>query len=266
MSDAASPSTDLPPPRRSRVDRALRWVWLIIGIILLALLVTGAGFLAIDALSGLTASPPSADSSAKASDSAGRPQPLRYDPPVPIRGTATRLVLVRRGTGYAYTTTVSSGPRAAEGTVVNAVFLDADGGARLLVDRPAFFRRVAFPGGGARAEAQADSARPLKWIVYEAALADTNGDGRVDDRDRRTLYVSDLDGRGMRAVLPAGFELRDWAGQPDGSVVATALPLDSASGGAMPQRAFVLDPAGTVRPYTVLDSAVARAAAVAGNR
>lgn len=261
MSDPAPP-----PPPRSRVDRALRWVWLINGVVVLALLAVGAGFLAFDAISGLTASPRPADSVPKPGDAPARPQPLRYDPPAPIRGTPTRIVLVRRGTGYAYTTTASAGPRAAEGTVINAVFLDPDGGARLLLERPAFFRRITWPGGGARAEAQGDSARPLKWIVYEAALEDTNDDGRVDDRDRRTLYVSGLDGRGMRAVLPAGFELRDWSGEPDGSIVATALPLDSAAAGPMPQRAFVLDPAGAVRPYASLDSAVARAAAAAGKR
>jgi hypothetical protein len=66
-------------------------------------------------------------------------------------------------------------------------------------------------------------------------------------------------------VLPEGHELRDWAGQADGSLVATGLELAPAPGGRMRQRAFVLDPAGAVRPYAALDSVVAEAGRIVGS-
>jgi len=243
----------------TRVDRVLRWVWLINGVLLLALLVFAGGFVAIGALANLGGRSP-APSSAAGRDSARAAEaggPIRYDTPVPVRGTATRVVLIRRGTGYAYSSTASSIPAGGEGAVVNVVFLDASG-ARLLLDRPGFIRRVRFPGR--EPEAPGDGA--LRWIVYEMALQDTDANSTVDDRDRRSLYVTDLGGRGLRRVLPEGFELREWAGQPDGSVVATGLEL--APGGRMRQRAFVLDPAGAVRPYAALDSAATQAGRIVG--
>jgi hypothetical protein len=246
----------------SRVDRVLRWVWLINGVLLLALLVFGAGFVAIGALSGLGGGSPASQPS-KSADSSATPDgggEIRYDPPVPVRGNGVRVVLIRRGTGYTYSSTASSAPAGGEGAVVNVAFLDA-AGARLLLSGPGFIRRVRFPGHDP-AEAAGDSA--LRWMVYEMALKDTNADGAVDDRDRRSLYVTDLGGRGLRQVLPDGYELREWAGQPDGSLVATGLELAPAAGGRMRQRAFVLDPAGAMRPYAALDSVAAEAARIAG--
>jgi hypothetical protein len=247
----------------TRVDRVLRWVWLINGVLLLALLVIAGGFVAIGALSGLGGGSPAASRPERA-DSARRTAadgPIRYDPPVPVRGTGTRVVLIRRGTGYTYSSTASSTSTGGEGAVVNVAFLEG-GGARLLLDRPGFIRRVRFPGHDP-AEAAGDSA--LRWIVYEMALRDSNADGTVDDRDRRSLYVTDLGGRGLRRVLPEGYELREWAGEPDGSLVATGLELAPAPGGRMRQRAFVLDPAGAVRPYAALDSVAAQAGRIVGS-
>lgn len=244
----------------TRVDRMLRWVWLINGIVLLGLLVAGGVFVLIGALAGMGGGGAAPGPEARA-DSSGAEQapPLRYDPPVAIRGSQARLVVIRRGTGYTYRN-MSSSARGPEAPAVNVAFLDA-AGARLLLDRPAYIAHLRYPGQAA-ADARGDTPR---WIVYEAALADTNGDGRVDSRDRRSLYVSGVDGRGFRRVLPEGYELRDWAGEPDGSLVATAVQLQPGSA-AMPERAFVLDAAGAVRPYAALDSAVAAAGAIAGKR
>jgi hypothetical protein len=234
-------------------------VWLINGVLLLALLVFGAAFVAIGALSGLGGGgPASAPAKTAADTSAAEGAPIRYDPPVPVRGSTVRVVLLRRGTGYTYSSTASStSVTGGEGAVVNVALLDR-GGAWLLLKRPGFIRRVRFPGNDST-----EGEGALRWIVYEMALADTNGDRAVDDRDRRSLYVTDLTGRGMRRVLPEGYELRDWAGQPDGSLVATGLEL-SAGGGRLRQRAFVLDPAGTVRPYAALDSVAVEAERIAG--
>jgi hypothetical protein len=248
----------------TRVDRVLRWVWLINGVLLLALLVFGAGFVAIGALSGRGGGSPASSALDKGADSVRTAEAgglIRYDPPVPVRGRATRVVLIRRGTGYTYSSTASSTSSGGEGAVVNVAFLEG-GGAWLLLDRPGFIRRVRFPGHDP-AEAAGDSA--LRWIVYEMALQDSNADSTVDDRDRRSLYVTDLDGRGLRRVLPEGTELREWAGQPDGSLVATGLELAPAAGGRMRQRAFVLDPEGAVRPYAALDSVAAEAGRIVGS-
>lgn len=231
----------------SRVDRVLRWVWLINGVLLLALLVGTAVFVAIGALSGLGGSSsaislPVADSLGGANEAA-----IRYDLPVAVRGSDTRIVLVRRGSGYTYSSTSSSAPAGGEGAVVNVAFLDASG-ARLLLDRPGFIRRVRFPVRDAAAPGDST----LRWIVFEIALADANGDREVDDEDRRSLYLTDLNGRGLRQVLADGYELRDWAAQPDGSLLVTGL--ERAGGARMRQRAFVIDGAGEARPFAALDS------------
>jgi hypothetical protein len=234
----------------SRLDRVLRWVWLVIGIVLLVGLVASLVFVAGDMLGGGGGSAARADSAK--TDSAGAAkgaEPLRYDPPDAVRGSATRIVLIRRGSGYTYRSTASSAPASGEAPAVNVAFLDGDA-ARLLLDRPAYIRRVVYPGA-ARA-AQGDS---LRWIVYEMALDDSDRSGTIDELDRRSLYASTLDGRGLRRVTPPGYELRDWAALPDGSIVATAVQL-AADGGAMPERAFVLDAAGAVRPYAALDAIV----------
>jgi hypothetical protein len=248
----------------ARVDRLLRWVWLINGVLLLAMLVLGGGGVLIAFLmdmGGGTQTVPAAAAGRGADHGARDAEPVRYDPPIPVRGTDVRVVLVRRGSGYAYTNEYSSSGRG-EAAIVNVAFLDA-GGVRLLLDRPAYIRRVAFPG---HEDGEfGDSTRRLRSFVYEMAPKDTNGDGALGDSDRRSLYVSGLDGRGLRQVLPDGYELRDWSPQPDGSILATALLLaPGADGRRMPERAFIVDPAGAVRPYAQLDSAMDRAGTIIG--
>jgi hypothetical protein len=242
----------------SRVDRVLRWVWLINGVLLLALLVGTAVFVAIGALSGLGGSAASIPLSVPDSAGGAGESAIRYDLPVAVRGSDTRIVLVRRGSGYTYSSTSSSAPAGGEGAVVNVAFVDAPG-ARLLLDRPGFIRRVRFPS---RDAAASDST--LRWMVFEMALADTNGDGEVDDEDRRSLYLTGLDGRGLRQVLADGFELRDWAAQPDGSLLVTAL--ERAGGARMRQRAFVVDGNGAVRSFSALDSIAEAAGRITGTR
>lgn len=246
----------------TRLDRTLRWVWLINGICLLLLLVGGGIALLVAVLSGLGGGGDSAGTPSRAAATAKRDgaAPLRYDPPLRVRGSDTRIVVVRRGTGYTYRNTSASGARAAEAPAVNVVFLDRNGGARLLLDRPGYISELRYPGDAGEA-AGGDT---LRWIVLEAALEDSNGDHAVDERDRRSLYVAGLDGRGMRRVLPPGFELRDWAAEPGGGLVVTAVELRPGAG-PMPERAFVVDPSGGVRPYAALDSAVAEAGRISGN-
>jgi hypothetical protein len=245
----------------TRVDRVLRWVWLINGVLLLTLLLFGAGFILVGALAGRSGGTTPSTAGGDSTRAPRASEAIRYDPPQQVRGGSSRLVLIRRGSGYSYSSTASAASAGGEGAVVNVAFLDG-AGARLLLDRPAFVRRVRFPGDEA---AQPGAGTDLRWIVYEMALRDSNGDRAVDDRDRRGLYVTDLEGRTLRRVLPEGFELRDWAAQADGSLLVTGLDLGAADG-SLRQRAFVLDREGTVRAYAALDSVAAMAGRISGGR
>lgn len=241
----------------TRLDRMLRWVWLIIGVLLLTIIVGSLIFVASEAISSRGGGPsaPDSTSSSLEADSGKVGTPLRYDPPEAIGGSAARIVMVRRGSGYTYRSTASPVPASGEAPAVNVAFLEGEG-ARLLLNGPAYIRRVAFPGSPRVAPGDT-----LRWIVYEMALEDSNGNGRMDESDRRSLYVTDLQGRGLRRVLPPGYELRDWAPQPGGSLIVTGVQL-AQDADAMVQRAFVVDAAGAVRPYAALDSVIDAAARI----
>jgi len=242
------------------VQQLLRWVWLIVGLLLLVLLISAVVFVARESLGGHGGATSAADSvrrDSTARETAARQ--LRYDLPQPVAGGAVRVVLVRSGSGYADDSEYSRSSRG-DGAIVNVAFLEG-GGARLLLDRPARIRRVAFPGASTSRDGGAAREDSLRWMVYEMALDDTDGNGRIDELDSRTLYVSGLDGRGLRRVLPRGFEVREWAVQPGGSLVVTALQLGKGKE-PLRQRAFVLDAAGAVRPYAALDSVVDVAAGI----
>lgn len=235
----------------TRLDRVLRWVWLIIGVLLLIGIVSSLVFVASEAIRSGGGGSVASDSAAASvdADSGKADTPLRYDSPEAIRGSAVRIVMIRRGSGYTYRSTASSAPASGEAPAVNVAFLEGDG-ARLLLSQPAYIRRVAFPGSP-----RAAGGDTLRWIVYEMALEDSNGNGRMDESDRRSLYVSDLQGHGLRRVLPPGYELRDWAPQPGGTLIVTGVQL-AQDAGAMVQRAFVVDAAGAVRPHAALDSVI----------
>ncbi|HYH81101.1 MAG TPA: hypothetical protein VEX86_14965 [Longimicrobium sp.] len=259
------------PPRPDageppRLQSVLRWVWLIIGLLLLVLLISAIVFVAKEAMGGRGGGASESDSARTATaERRAAADPLRYEPPVPVAGTGTRIVLIRRGSGYGYPLGYSSRSSEALGSTVNVAFLEGDG-ARLLLDRPAYIRRVTFPGSAGvgrdpGAGPRTGDEEALRWIVYEMALEDGDGNRRIDELDPRSLYVSGLDGRGLRRVLPAGYELLDWAPQPGGSLLATAVQLASGKK-PMPERAFVLDAGGAVRPYAALDSLVDAAAVI----
>ena len=251
------PPADARPPM-TRLQLALRWVWLIIGVLLLVLLLWAVVFMLRESAGGGDGAASAADSTRGASERAKKVEPLRYGTPEAITGSATRIVLIRRGSGYTYSSRAFSSPSSGEAPMVNVAFLEGSGG-RLLLDRVAYISEVAFPGSASgRGVAEGDS---LRWIVYEMAVEDGDGNGRVDESDPRSLYVTDLGGRGLRRVLPPGLELRDWAAQPGGSLVATAVQL-TRDADRMPERAFVLDASGTVRPYAALDSVVDAAARI----
>src|ERR1700754_4602353 len=98
------------PGRRgplTRLQLALRWVWLAIGVVLLVLLLWVVVFMVRESAGG-GGGAISADSARKDSARAARVEPLRYDLPDTIHGSATRIVQIRRGTGYRYSSRAES--------------------------------------------------------------------------------------------------------------------------------------------------------------
>jgi hypothetical protein len=254
----------------SRVERLLRWVWLVNGVLLLALLVLGVLFVAGAWIVDLTVGGDDAVSVAPKRDAAAeeRPTALRYGPPEPVRGTATRIVLIRRGQEGRSAASYGSGSGSArsDGPIVNVGFVDAGGG-RLLLDRPAYVSEVRWPGTALRPSGEASDSL-LRWVVYRMALEDGNGDGRLDHRDPGALYVSALDGSGLRRVLPDGYGVHDWEVREDGSLYVSALQAPAGGRGGdeerLPQRAFLVGADGQARPYAAVDSLAVAAARVLG--
>lgn len=256
-----------------RTDRWLKRIWLVNGIVLLALPVVGlaaAAFTMLGNWRGDRAVAVAATAPDEGAATADRVRAVRFDVPVDVRGTATRLVLVRNGASYLAGSddypSSGSGKSQREGPIVNVAFLPADGAAgRLLLDRPAYLSDVSWPG---EPYDRADSLQT--WISYEVALEDTNGDGSLDDEDRKELYVSDLEGHALRRVLPAGWRLEDYESLGDGrTLVVTALaapkPGEQWDERRALERAFRYDvPAGRIESFAALDSLVVEAGRLLG--
>jgi hypothetical protein len=187
---------------------------------------------------------------------------VRYGVPRPIRGTATRIVMVGYGTGHTYGPGLSGeyGDEGRPGAEVNVMFLDA-AGARLLLDRPAFIHRVSYPQPDP--EPGMDPSAGRAWISYVLALDDTNGNGRLDERDASALYVTDRDGRNLRPVLRPPLRYKEHDGLDAGRILVYALEPPAGAEveeDRMRQRAFIYDVASArLSPYAALDSAAARA-------
>lgn len=248
------------------VDRLLRWVWLINGILLLGMLALAVVFVAGAWITDRVAGDPGVRVAPRRAAGEERPRAVRYVSPSAIRGTDTRILLIRHGAAYgpALDGSTSGYYDRESSPLVNVAFLDAGGG-RLLLDRPAYFASVRWPRPAEGSEEGADPA--LRWVVYDLALGDGNRDGKLDHRDPLSLYLSDLDGRNLRRVLPAGLRLHHWVPQRDGSLFVTAL---DPSGGTtdrdeMPQRAFVVGPDGQIRSDVGLDSLAAAAGRILRN-
>lgn len=121
------------------------------------------------------------------------PRAVRLGRPLPIIGTETMLVPIEYGSAQAQSTAYSSSSFVRE-PMVNAMFLRGNR-ASLLLDRPARIASALLP----------DTLSPAReWIAYDLAFEDTNGDGRLNDEDGRTLGLSSVHGSDFRVVLPAG--------------------------------------------------------------
>lgn len=250
------------------MERWLKRLWFVNGVLLLILLVLGIGAFLVSWLSGAFTRP-NAVLAPDVPHADAKPRAVRYSPPRTIWGTKSRVVVVRYGKGqqgagfgsgaglsrdyYSY------GDGDADGPVVNLVFLTGASPGRVLLDKPAYVGWFDYPSS------KDDSLQ--RWLSYRIAFEDTNGDGRLDTDDREDLYVSDLDGSNLRRVLPPGMRLLHHEDVGDGRrLVVTALevPRDwRGSDDELPQRAFLYDVAtGTTTPYTALDSLVRAAARI----
>ncbi len=245
------------------MDRWLKRLWMVNGVLLLVLLVLGGGALLVTWLSGAFSSKNAVLAPDPTRTAAVKPRAVRYSPPRPIWGTKTQVVIVRYGKGqqgagmglasdsYEY--------RDEDGPVVNLLFLTGTSPGRVLLDKPAYVRSFDYPSS------KSDSLK--HWVTYHIAFEDTNADRRLDSDDRVDLYVSDLDGSNLRRVLPLGMRLLDHHDAGDGRhLVVTALQVPNdwrGSDDELPQRAFLYDVATrTLAPYAALDSLVRDAARI----
>jgi len=253
------------------MDRWLKRLWMVNGVLLLVLVVLVIGGLLISWLSGAFGGRNAVLAPDPTRAAAVTPRAVRYSPPRAIWGTKTHVVIVRYGKGqqgsgfglgselrtreyYSY-----SGDRVADGPVVNLLFLTGTAPGRVLLDKPAYVGGFDYPSS------KDDSLQ--RWLSYRIAFEDTNADGRLDSDDRVELYISDLDGTNLRRVLPPGMRLLQHDAVGDGRrLVVTALEVPKdwrGSDDELPQRAFLYDvQTGTTTPYAALDSMVRNAARV----
>ena len=230
------------------LDRAFKLTWLGIGALVLLFLVIGL----VMAVSQATRNAGAADEAERVA-SGERPQAeepitVRYGMPDSIRGTATRIVRVHDGSAPGRRSGYSSSGYGDAESAVNVMFVDADG-VRLLLDRPAYIRELAYPS------AQEDDPA-VEWISYVIAFDDTDRGGSLDARDAMALYVSDLDGRNLRAVLGPPLRYRTHAALGPGRILVHALEGTGKDEERMRQRAFIYDVrAGRLAPYAAMDSA-----------
>jgi hypothetical protein len=246
------------------LDRTLKLLWLAIGALLLLFLAAGGVMILAQVIRNAGAGDAAVRVASEAGTPREEPRAVRYGMPAPIRGTATRIVMVANGTAYEYGAGMSGGTamsRRMSGAEVNVMFIDANG-TRLLLDRPAYIRDVDYP------MPSHDETVERNWIAYLVALEDTNRNGQLDARDAVALYLSDLDGHDLRPVLRQSLRYQGHEALDAGRVLVYAL--EPPSGAAvdedrMRQRAFIYDVAsGQLSPYATLDSAAARAGQILG--
>lgn len=233
------------------LDRALKMTWLGIGAVVLLFLLAGL----VMVVGQVTRNAGAASEASRVASGGRVPTQeagvIRYAMPDTIRDTQTRIVRVSEGGTYSRRASgYESGGYAGAGREVNVMFVDAQG-VRLLLDRPAHIRELSYP--------RTEDA-PRSWISYVLALDDTDRDGRVDERDAAALYVTDLEGRGLRAVLGPPLRYQSHQAFDASRILVYALEGAGDNDERMRQRAFLYDlPSGRLTPYAAMDSAAARA-------
>ncbi len=246
-------------------ERLLKRVWLINGLLLVALFCVLAIWLVVELGSSWFHRHSAVITATHGALAERTSRAVRYDPPQSIWKSTTRIVLIGYGKAFErpalkFASSDSYGERYA--LYVNAIFLEPGGGSgRLLLDRPALIRSVNFP------RSKDDSLQA--WITYEIAFEDTDGDGGLDENDAASLYVSDLHGGSFRRVLPEGWSILAHEPLDGRHIVVLALRSaereDRRSLNEAAERAFFYDvQTGRAEPYAALDSLTARAARIVG--
>lgn len=233
------------------LDRTFRIVWLVVGGLLLVVLLVAGFLVAAQWIGNAGAADDALQVAREAIPARDEARAVRYGAPQPVRGAAARIIPVYAEPPRERGLYSSGGTEA----WVNAIFLD-EGGARLLLDRAGWISDVGYP--------TPDNAASVgMWITYVMALDDSDGDGRLDQRDRPGLYVSDVEGRNLRPVLTPPLRYLSHHAMDGERMLVYAL--EPAARGDddedLRQRAFIYDvAAGRLAPYAALDSAAARAA------
>jgi hypothetical protein len=248
---------------RLSLERAFRVVWLVVGGLVLLFLLIGGVLIAAQWIGNAGAGEDAVRVASETQPSRQEARAVRYGRPRELRGTATRLVLVRYGEAEELPGAYAS--RGTGETWVNAVFLEGSQ-ARLLLDRPAYIRDVGYPGADGLGTPAADSLQT--WITYVMALEDSDRNGRLDHRDQLGLYVTDVEGRSLRPALRPPLRYLSHAVMDGERMLVYALeppagePVDEKR---MRQRAFIYEVAsGRLTPHAALDSAAARAGQILG--
>ncbi|HEY0025071.1 MAG TPA: hypothetical protein VGB24_19310 [Longimicrobium sp.] len=243
------------------VDRALRAIWLAIGVLLLGFLLV----FAVVAVTGWIRTMGADEAAVRVARESGQPREearaVRVGMPDSIRGSSVMIAMVGNGRDYLVREFAMRGYAGHKGApMVNVMFLD-DQGARLLLDRAAYITEVRYPR-----PRDPSASTSQNWISYQVAMEDGNGNGQLDDRDPRSLYVTDLEGRNLRPVIRPPMRLLEHQAIGPGRILVYALEPPQGQQVAedrMRQRAFVYETAtGKLLPFTALDAAADRAAGI----
>jgi len=174
------------------MDRWLKRLWMVNGVLLLALLILGIGTLLVSWLSGAFGGKNAVIAADTTRGAPVKPRAVRFSGPA--RFGAPRVVSSSSGTAratrsglwlgigmndrefYSY-----GGDKDSDGPMVNLIFLNGTQPGRVLLEKPAYVSWFRYP------REKDDSLQ--RWITYRIALEDTNEDGRLDSDDRVDLYV-----------------------------------------------------------------------------
>jgi hypothetical protein len=107
----------------------------------------------------------------------------------------------------------------------------------------------------------------LSVKTSRSGFRDTDGDGRISGRDSAELYVANLDGQNLSAVLPPGLAVKCFAECDNRHALyvrAGIRPVDSRiTQEDWPKKLFVYDiTARHLRPFTEIDSALSVASRI----
>jgi hypothetical protein len=198
------------------VPKSTKVVWTINGYLLLCVLLVVIGLLAVELVSSLQRSGPYprgvivGESSNVVHDLGASAQHLEYDHPERIADSKYLLTSVyamdKDLTREVLQAIQSSGDvsRNLIGARVNVlIFADDRTEARSLLEGMAYIKRVSLPQFVRGTNGNTES--PIydrDHILYEIALNDSNGDDRINDRDKSAFFVSDYSGENLRQITP----------------------------------------------------------------